>query len=242
MEKGTFSIVIPARSGSKSIIDKNIAFVNNHTLLEYSTFVAKKCSNIQNIFVSTDSKKYQELAIKYGVLAPFLRPEQISEDNSTDIEWFLNLFEEISKLNFKISEYWVWLRPTSPLRDVNVIERAMKTFLKDKKAHSLRSVHSMPESPYKFYENDDKDYLVPFGSKDTGIDYTAHNKQTLSDVWIPNGYVDIVKYENIVEKRNLFGKNIIKFETDYTIEIDSPQELEFLDFHINKNGNMVFNN
>ena len=75
MEKNTISIVIPARQGSKSILDKNITLVNNHTLLEYTTHIAKKCSNVQNIFVSTDSKKYQELAIEYGVLAPFLRPE-----------------------------------------------------------------------------------------------------------------------------------------------------------------------
>ena len=56
MAKSTISIVIPARKGSKSIIDKNIALVDNHTLLEYTTFVAKSCKNIQNIFVSTDSK------------------------------------------------------------------------------------------------------------------------------------------------------------------------------------------
>ncbi len=242
MEEGTFSIVIPARQGSKSILDKNIMIVNNHTLLEYTTTVAKKCNNIDNIFVSTDSKKYQELAIKYGVLAPFLRPEKISDDNSTDIEWFLNMFDELSKLNFKISEYWVWLRPTSPLRDVKVVQQAINTFLKDKNADSLRSVHPMVESPYKYYENYNNDYLVPFGLKDTGMDYTSWNKQNLSDVWIPNGYVDIVKYDNIVKDKDLFGKKIIKFQTNFTIEIDSQQELDFLNFYINKYGNSVFKN
>ena len=84
--------------------------------------IEENVKNIQNIFVSTDSEEYKDLAIKYGVSVPFLRPKNISKDNSTDIEWFLNLFEEITKLNFNISDYWVWLRPTTPLREINVIE------------------------------------------------------------------------------------------------------------------------
>ena len=240
MARNTISIVIPARKGSKSIIDKNITIVDSHTLLEYSTFVAKGCKNIQNIFVSTDSEEYKDLAIKYGVSVPFLRPKNISKDTSTDIEWFLNLFEEITKLNFNISDYWVWLRPTTPLREINVIERAIKNFINDKNADSLRSVHAMSESPYKFYEDSINNYLTPFGFNKTGIDYTIQNKQSLSNVWIPNGYVDIVKSENIIKNKNLFGKNILKFETEYTIEIDSSEELEFLNYSIEKKGNPVF--
>ena len=127
-----------------------------------------------------------------------------------DIEWFFNLFEQISKLNYKISEYWVWLRPTTQLRNVEIIEKAIKNILMDKNADSLRSVHLMSESPYKFYENDKSNYLVPFGFKETGIDNTSKNKQSLSDVWIPNGYVDIVKYDNIVKNKDLFGKKNFK--------------------------------
>ena len=99
----------------------------------------------------------------------------------------------------------------------------------------------MTESPYKFYENDNTNYLVPFGLNNTGIDHTLKNKQSFSNVWVPNGYVDIVKYDNIVKNKDLFGKNILKFETDFTIEIDSLEELDFLNYYIEKKGNPVFN-
>ncbi|MDA9171065.1 acylneuraminate cytidylyltransferase family protein [Alphaproteobacteria bacterium] len=242
MTKDTVSIVIPARQGSKSIIDKNITLVDKHHLLEYSTLVAKQCKNIENIFVSTDSIEYQKKAIEFGVLAPFLRPVSISGDKSTDIEWFLNLFDEISYLNYNVSKYWVWLRPTSPLRDINVINQAINYMIKNKNADSLRSVHPMSESPYKFYESIDSNYLKPFGIKHTGVDYTSLNKQDLPTVWVPNGYVDIVKSENIIKNKEIYGDNIVKFETDYCIEIDSSEELEFINYHIKKYGNIVFKN
>ena len=176
------------------------------------------------------------------MLAPFLRPENISGDASTDIEWFLNLFEEISNLNYNISKYWVWLRPTTPLRDINIVNQAINYMIKNKNADSLRSVHPMPESPYKFYESNQSKYLTPFGIKHTGVDYTCHNKQNLPTVWIPNGYVDIVKSENIINNKEIYGNNIVKFETDLCTEIDSPEELEFINYNIKKNGNIVFKN
>ena len=92
----------------------------------------------------------------------------------------------------------------------------------------------MSESPYKFYEDNTNNYLIPFGLNKSGMDYTLQNKQSLSNVWIPNGYVDIVKSENILKNKDLFGKNILKFGTDPYIEIDSSEELEFLKYYRKK--------
>ena len=99
----------------------------------------------------------------------------------------------------------------------------------------------LPESPFKWYEKDNDGYLKPFGFEYLKNDFTVVNKQELKDVWVPNGYVDIIKSDNIIKNNNLFGKKIIPFRTNFTIEVYSQQELDYLSFMIKYKGNPVFN-
>lgn len=79
--------LIPARSGSKSIPHKNIKLLNNKPLLAYSIEQAKNSKYNMRIIVTTDSLKYASIANKYGAETPFIRPKNISQDNSTDLEF-----------------------------------------------------------------------------------------------------------------------------------------------------------
>ena len=79
--------IIPARSGSKSIKDKNIVSYKGKPLLAHSVLVAKKSSKIDRIIVSTNSKKYKKIAEAYGAEVPFLRPNKISSSKSLDAEF-----------------------------------------------------------------------------------------------------------------------------------------------------------
>jgi len=83
--------VIPARSGSKAIKNKNIVDINGHPLIAHSIVVALKSKMIERVIVSTDSKLYANIAIKYGAEVPFLRPSNLSTDNSTDLDFFEHL-------------------------------------------------------------------------------------------------------------------------------------------------------
>ena len=80
--------IIPCRSGSKSLKNKNILKIFNKPLVYYSIFFAKKCKFIDRVIVSTDSKKYKKICEKYGAEVPFLRPKRISKDNSLDVDCF----------------------------------------------------------------------------------------------------------------------------------------------------------
>ena len=71
--------LIPARSGSKGVKDKNIASVGGHPLLAYSIAVAKLCENIDEVIVSTDSRDYAAAATKYGAAVPFIRPKSLKD-------------------------------------------------------------------------------------------------------------------------------------------------------------------
>ena len=82
--------IIPARSGSKGLVDKNIKQLNGHPLLSFSIMAAKKSKLIDKVILSTDSQKYADIAMKYGMEVPFLRPPEISRDDSIDNDFILH--------------------------------------------------------------------------------------------------------------------------------------------------------
>ena len=91
--------IIPARSGSKGVKDKNIRELHGYSLLEWSIKAAKKTKSIDRVFVSTDSEKYARISIECGAEVPFLRPKEISEDNSSDFSFISHSINEFKKIN-----------------------------------------------------------------------------------------------------------------------------------------------
>ena len=81
-------VLIPARGGSKSIPKKNIKKYKDFPLLVHSILAAKKIRGITKVIVSTDCPNIKKIAIQYGAEVPFLRPDSISGDLSTDLECF----------------------------------------------------------------------------------------------------------------------------------------------------------
>ena len=69
--------LIPARSGSKGFTDKNIKLLGDVHLIGYSILAARMTPEIDEVYVSTDSKNYAEIANYYGAKTPFLRPSSI---------------------------------------------------------------------------------------------------------------------------------------------------------------------
>ena len=89
--------IIPARSGSKSLVDKNIKELSGHPVIAYSIAVAKLSKKIDRVIVSTNSKKYAYIARQYGAEVPFIRPDEFSTDTSTDKDFLvhaMNWFKE----------------------------------------------------------------------------------------------------------------------------------------------------
>ena len=98
--------LIPARAGSKGIINKNITDVGGLPLLAYSILAAKKCSSISRVVVSTDSEEYAEIALKYGAEVPFLRPKEISAGSSTDLQFFQHSIDYFRQKENGAPEYF----------------------------------------------------------------------------------------------------------------------------------------
>ncbi len=199
MKKGYTIAVIPARSGSKGVIDKNIKLLDNKPLLAYSILSAKCAKNIDKVFLSTDSQKYAEVAKEYGIEVPFLRPEKISRDNSTDYQCFEHLLDWLKENGEDIPEFIVHLRPTTPFRNTKLIDKAID-IMKKSNANALRSVHEMSESAYKSLEIENN---LLKGLENDSFDMEIANmpRQHFKKTYQGNGLVDVLRTSFILENK-----------------------------------------
>ncbi len=217
--------LVPARSGSKGVPDKNISKIQGWSLLELAVASAKVSKEISKVQVSTDSEKYAKIAINSGAEVPFLRPENISTDYSTDLEVFQHWLKFYISKNNCFPKAIIHLRPTTPFRDPKILDDAIKFYFANyQKASSLRSVHLASESPFKWFLKSGI-YLTSLdGNLD--IEKQNDNRQNFPVVYVPNGYVDVLSPHNIYCNSLMHGNASLAFETDQVIEIDTLQDLQ----------------
>ena len=220
--------IVPARSGSKGVPNKNIQEVQGVSLLGLAVLAATQCSSIDRCFVSTNSESYADEAQRYGAEVPFLRPDHASTDTSTDLDVFLHFLEWAAQTLNRLPWAIVHLRPTSPCRELAQIERAVELARTHQGSVSaVRSVHVAPESPYKWFLQDTEGFLTTF-TKSRNLDDSNGARAEFEDVYVPNGYVDIVFPAHVIGSGLLHGDSVLPFQTEPVIEVDSQFELDLL--------------
>ena len=221
-ENGVTSIaLIPARSGSKRIPNKNIKLLGGNPLMAWSIETAKALK--LETWVSTDSDEYADMANELGAYA-LMRPASLASDGAGDLEVIRHAMEEVA------GDMVVYLRPTTPFREAKRVWAAIK-IMGHYDYDSLRSVEEMPESAFKCFGMKDG-FLRPLTK---GIDVTDRPNQALPRTYHPNGYVDIVRRE-IVERGALWGERRYGFITPPVIELDTPEQWEYAEYLINNRG------
>jgi len=230
--------VIPARSGSKGLPNKNIKELAGKPLIAYSIMAAQKTKLIDRIIVSTDSEEYASLAIEYKAEVPFLRPAELAGDSSTDYDFVKHLLDWLTENEGNTPEYIIHLRPTTPLRDPSILNNSIEKFMNNAEATSLRSAHEMPETAYKQFELEGK-YFKTICTDSFDLDDANNSRQSFPKTYTPNGYVDILRTPHILENHLLHGNRVMGYVTDFTIEFDTVDDFEFLEWQINKNDEII---
>ena len=215
--------IIPARSGSKGVVDKNIRLLGGHPLIAYSIVVARLANEIDRIIVSTDSEAYADIARKYGAEVPFLRPGEISGDNSTDYDFIKHALDWMQNEEGLIPNYLVHLRPTTPLREIKIIDNAVRYMMKNNDATALRSAHKTHLTPYKMFKLNGE-YMRPFLSYEKVKEFYNLPRQFFEDAYIPNGYVDIIRPSIVKNTGLLHGDRIKLWETEEIPDIDTTAD------------------
>ena len=225
--------IIPARSGSKGVPDKNIRLLGKHPLIEWSIVACKAVSSITSTIVSTDSQKYAQIATELGAEVPFLRPPEISGDSSIDYDFVKHALDWFA-VNGGEPDYIAHIRPTTPFRSPELIANAIDTFIKSPEATSLRSVHSMAESSYKTFEIAEDGRLKRIASDSTELDSANNARQDFPTTYIANGYVDVLSSRFIKDTQLLHGDHVVPFITPIVNEVDTENDFANLEIELER--------
>lgn len=218
--------LIPARAGSKGIPDKNILDLNGFPLIAYSIAAARLSRHIGETVVTTDSAVIADAARSYGASAPFLRPAEIARDDSLDIEFFRHYLDWLEAESIAAPDLIVHLRPTTPLREVAVIDAAIEYMMVSDEASALRSMHETHLTPYKMFAMDGQ-WARAFLDRAGAREPANLPRQAFEDAYIPNGYVDIVRPHVLRRTGLLHGERIKLWVTERVADIDALEDHTF---------------
>lgn len=185
--------IIPARSGSKGLKDKNIRLLNGKPLLTYSVEAAIESGLFDIVHVSTDSQEYADIAKSYGADEQFLRDGQNAGDASSSwdaVREVLKKYEKLGK-NFDIC---VLLQPTSPMRTADDIKFAYKLF-EEQGAKSLTSVTEVDHPVQWCFKLNGTCFMKDFASSP----FKDCRRQELEKHYRENGAIYIVGASDIVD-------------------------------------------
>lgn len=212
--------IIPARSGSKGLKDKNIRLLNGKPLLSYSIEAAKASSVFDEIMVSTDSQRYADIAMEYGASVPFLRSEKNSSDTASNWDTIAEVVSKYMEMGRRFDTA-CWLQPTSPLRVGNDIAEAYEEFRKSR-VNALTSVCEVDHSPLWTMTLGENRMLTDFRKSSVEVP-----RQKLDKYYRLNGAIYIRQIEYTADGVKVLYDREIAFIMDKERSIDIDDELDF---------------
>ncbi len=224
-----FTVIIPARSGSKRVPDKNIRSLDGKPLLVYSIITTKYLKNIEDVYVSTDSKVYGGIAQKWGAKV-IMRSKEASTDDADMLLVIQDTLQHIPQLQITEEQaIIIILLPTTPFRTPTLIQKAIDIFVEaGDNATSLRGVEEMTESAWKCFEIKYGTFLLPFAKN---MNEANRSNQLVPKTYRGNGYIEIVKVSQVL-KDDLWGDRCIGFVTPKVIEIDCEDDFRYAEWWI----------
>jgi len=221
-------VIIPARGGSKGLLRKNVYDFAGFPLISYSIAAAKQSKFVTRIIASTDDDEIAEVARQYGAEVPFLRPTELAQDHSLDIETFQHALKWLAEHENYHPDFVIQLRPTSPIRPPDLIDNAIQMLLDHPEAESLRGVVPASQNPFKMWlMNDENDFMRPLNPID-GFDEPYNSlRQLLPKAYWQTGHIDVIRPHVILEKNQMSGWPILPYLIDprYTVDIDNLETL-----------------
>ena len=214
--------LIPARSGSKRILSKNIRPLCGHPLLSYSIASALASGVFEKVVISTDSAGYGSIAQHYGADILY-RPPEMSSDTSPDIEFVEHALKVLAGF-----DAFAILRPTSPFRQAATIRRAWRQFL-DGNVHSLRAVEKCHEHPAKMWTVREGYLhpLLPLVTGTTGAPGHSSQYPTLPAIYVQNASLEIAWVPTVERYRSIAGEVVGAFLTINDEGFDLNTEYDF---------------
>ena len=221
-------VIIPARSGSRGIPGKNIKLLGDKPLIQYSIDAALKVFNKEDILVSTDSKEIKVIAENCGLNVPFLRPDELATDFTSSQDVILHAIDYMQQRGQNYDTV-VLLQPTSPFRNAQHIEEAIKLY--DKRLEMVVSVKVSDHNPYyTLYEESDNGFLT----QSKKAKFTR--RQDCPNVYAYNGAIYVMSIDALKTKSIAEFDKVKKYEMSelHSIDLDTPLDWDLAEIVLNK--------
>ena len=222
--------LIPAAKGSSGF-EKNIYPLKGIPLMYWSFELAKRI-NVDKVFLTTNSSEWVLRAKDYGIGA-ILEPSEVTRTPRGDYSYIRNFLQHHS------CDYIVLLRPTTPLRSPEIVNKAIET-IKQSDATSLRSAHGTKETAFKYFKITNDGYFSGLFPSNTTTEYWNMPRQTFPRTYHPNGYVDIIKTDVVNGSGRLYGTKILPFLTDDPHEIETKKDFREAEWYLGREKNVIY--
>ena len=214
--------LIPARGGSKGIPRKNIKRLAGYPLIAYSIAAAQRADSVDRVLVSTDDPEIAEIAKEFGAEVPFLRPDELAQDDTRDLPVFQHALTWLKDQEGYQPDLVIQLRPTSPFRSPALIDRAVKILLENTQATSVRGVVLSKQNPYKMWKVQEDGRMVPILEIDQPESYNMPRQELPATYW-QTGHIDVIRSETILNG-SMSGEKVHACQIDpvFSIDLDNP--------------------
>ena len=229
--------LIPARSGSKGIPNKNVKSLLGHPLMAYSIVAGLTCSLGARVVVSTDDLNYGRVAEFYGAEV-IIRPEKFAQDDSPDIDVFMHALKYLKAQDGYDPSMVVHLRPTTPFRPPDLVSRAIRLYQALSEQYedkiSLRGVVPATPPPEKVYE-EESGFLHPLLSDIRAYEPYNRPRQSLGSYWFHNGVIDVT-HPSIIYSRWMSGEFIcpMRLNPGYSIDLDTEEDWRYAEWKLSQ--------
>ena len=210
--------IIPARSGSKRLKNKNIKKFNGRPIISYAIQIAQSSKLFSKIIVSTDSKKISNIAKRYGAEVPFLRSKKLSNDyaSTSDV-----LIDCIKKISSKETKFHFCLYPTTTLISKTDLIKAYKK-IKKQKANLLIAITDFEYNPHRALKITNN--RINFNIKK----YAKYRTQDLPNLYRDSGSFYIFKTESLIKYKGKLDNNSTFYHLDRSkaVDIDNIEDFK----------------
>jgi YrbI family 3-deoxy-D-manno-octulosonate 8-phosphate phosphatase len=224
MTKPEVLAIIPARAGSKGIPRKNIRLFAGHPLVAYSIAAGLQAKTVTRVMVTTDDDEIARVARSYGAETPFLRPLELAGDRTLDLPVFQHALNWLAEHENYHPDAVVHLRPTTPFRPPDLVDRAIHILLEHPGADSVRGLTLAQQNPFKMWlmESEEKPIHPLMTVPEMDESYNAP-RQTLPIAYAHNGLIDIIRSATILKQNSMSGKIILPvlFDPVYSADLDT---------------------
>jgi len=201
--------LIPARAGSERVRDKNVRPLAGHPLLAYAIATARQSGIFDRIVCSTDSTRIAEVAQRYGVAVPFLRPKQLATATSPDIEWITHALGELGEHY----DLFAIVRATNPFRGPDVLRRGLEQLLATPEADSIRAVELVKQHPGKMWVVEEKTMRPLLEQAHLAVAWHAGQYQALPEIYVQNSALEIAWTRVVSQTGTREGRVVAPFFT-----------------------------